>query len=220
MLPLTLCQEPLSFHASVRVPGRNAILEMTTPELAPPRRGRKRKVFGTVDAIPADVLPKFWRRTLPEMCRLYGRVCAYLGMRIHEATGQPSVDHFVAKSVDPRLAYEWSNFRLAALTVNRSKKAMVAFVDPCGIGAGWIHLDFVTYEVRWRGPDAAVSAAAVANTLKVLNEPTFCAARQSDHGWYLGIPDDEGQPREQRTFAWLQHESPFVAAELIRQGLQ
>lgn len=218
MLPVRLADEPEDFNSKVREPGNRAIQEMIDPALAPRRPGPRRKVYGHLDSIPPSALPDLWTRALDDMCGAYDRICAYLGMRIPLAVGQPTVDHFVPKSLAPELAYEWSNFRLASLTANRLKDAAAEFVDPCSMAIRCFELDFARYEVRWVGPQHAASPMAISNTLTVLNEPTCCDAREDHHGWYLGIPDKSGRPRDRRSYAWLASESPFVAAELVRQG--
>lgn len=220
MLFVRPASEPHDFIVKVRVPGANAIREMINPALAPTRPGPKRKVYGSLAAIPVSALPKLWARALPDLCAAYGRTCAYLGMQIPLGVGQPTVDHFVPKSQNRGLAYKWSNFRLASLIANRCKDELAEFADPFRIADGWFALDVVTYEVRWAGPTNALGAAAIVNTLNVLNEPTFCDARRDHHGWYLGTADDFNRPRGRISFADLQIISPFVARELERQNLR
>ncbi|MEZ4474959.1 MAG: hypothetical protein R3F60_30040 [bacterium] len=159
-------------------------------------------------------MPPFWRDALPDLRLAYDDVCAYLGMRIHPATGAATVDHFEPRSRNTAGAYEWTNFRLAVARVN-SLKGEHQVHDPFTIEPGWFVLDIGTFEVKPAdGLDAALRAG-LCETIRHLglNEVTFCQARERYHDDYLGLGDREPLPLE-----WLQRECPFVAAELARQG--
>lgn len=127
---------------------------------------------------PASKLKDYWNWPA---CRTHllnafrGR-CAYLGL--YTPDGQ--VDHFVAKSVDRTRAYDWSNFRWGNSRVNLLKGGK-AFVDPCGMGQGWIEINPASLEFTI-GPNLPIDQRQMAeNTVAVLNDPELVAARR----WYV-----------------------------------
>ena len=207
--------EPRAFDAQVRQPGRNALLELVGDPAASERRGPRRPVLASrIQDLPGKDLPDYWTKALPELKTAYLGICAYLGMRIHPATGSATVDHFLPKSKNQELAYEWSNFRLATAWVNSCKGEHEDVLDPFEIRDGWFVLNIGTFEV---GPAEGLEDAgktAVTRTIDrlKLNKPTFCDARREYHDRYYGLStDDKPFP-----LSWLQRESPFVARELAR----
>ena len=66
-------------------------------------------------------------------------------MRIHRnvpAGARSSVDHFVPKTVDPTLAYEWNNnYRLASGRVNSCKGNQTNILDPFLVDSDWFEMD-------------------------------------------------------------------------------
>src|SRR5439155_22494098 len=103
-------EEPLTFQETVREPGR-AFLK-TSPN---PKSWKNRE---------------YWQDCIPDLYDAYEGICAYCAEWIPETTGDPTVDHFIPKSVRPELAYEWSNFRLACLRFNRWKRNYQDVLDP------------------------------------------------------------------------------------------
>ena len=86
-------------------------------------------------------------------------VCAFsgAGKRI-EPTADVTVDHMVPKSRNWRLVYEWRNYRLACLRMNR-KKWDYTVLDPFCIDDDWFVMDIVECRVypapsRGRIPEA------------------------------------------------------------------
>lgn len=205
MIPVRLADEPARFDVEVRQPGLVAVRELAGDPLVPRRRGPRRQR-----------LPELWTRALPDMRRLYRRTCAYLGLYVHRGTGRDTVDHFVPKTADRRLAYEWSNLRYASADVNRLKGTR-DFVDPFHVEEGWFGLDLVTFRVRVCHDVSPGDEPRWAHTLKVLNEPTFCDARQWYHERYFGRQLDSLDPNEPMPYETLCVEAPFVARELRRQ---
>lgn len=218
MIPVVAKPEPADFNAKVRAPGNAALLELIGSASAPKRRGRKRPVVATqVQDIPGRNLPNYWAESLPDLRKAYDNVCAYLGMYIHEATGAATVDHFHPKSKYQPLAYEWTNYRLAAQQVNANKREFEDVLDPFQITAGWFELDIGTFEVipsRDFGPQVQQQVDATIKRLK-LNEPTFRKARERYHDSYLGLGSNSIGPLPE---GWLKRECPFVFSELRRQG--
>ena len=215
MIRIWRAQEPSGFDAQVRRPGRNALLELTGDPTAPHRPGPRRGVLASrIQDLRGKDLPDLWTTALPELRTAYMGICAYLGMRIHPATGAATIDHFLPKSKYQELAYEWSNFRLASARVNSCKGEHEDVLDPFEIRDGWFVLNIGTFEVEPAEGLEGATKEAVKRTIGrlKLNEPTFCEARREYHDRYFGLStDDEPLP-----LSWLQRESPFVARELTR----
>jgi hypothetical protein len=194
------------------------LLELIGDPAAPARPGPKRsKVADRIADIPAQKLPDFWRKCLPQLRTAYRDTCAYLGMKIHPATGAASIDHFRPKSTHQQLAYEWSNFRLAAQQVNTNKGEHGDVMDPFEVHCGWFALDIGTFEVRPSTDLDSLQRTRVELTISrlKLNEPTFCKTREEYHDWYHGLRVSSGKGLP---LTWLRDECPYVAYELDRQG--
>ena len=215
---------PDDFEELVGAPGRHALWELTGDPRAPTRRGPKRKqVYKSIADIPVEELEKtsYWTRVLPQVRTSYGHICAYLAMRIDEATGAATIDHFEPKSKARAKAYEWSNFRLAAALVNTFKDDAEDVLDPFEIEDGWFVLDCLTFKVEVNPELDGVLQRRIRTTIDEglrLNNPTFCERRRYCHDRYLGIQSETDDPSEPWSLSWLESECPFVASELRRQG--
>lgn len=181
MIPVTLADEPASFDAHVRKRGADAIKRLLGKPVKQRGRGPSR-TYARADDIPPDKFPAYWsekrksddRSALDDLFDAYDHRCAYLGLRIERATGNPSVDHYVPKERDWRLVYEWSNYRLCAASVNGAKGTRLV-VDPFEVKAGWFVLDLDTALVR-RGDDAPRKRhRRIDATLRILNLTAGCA---------------------------------------------
>ncbi|MCK6523480.1 hypothetical protein L6R49_18870 [Myxococcota bacterium] len=221
-MPVQEAAEPAGFDADVRGPGNRAIDELLGQIPPVRRRGRPRKNEGKYNAetdIPAGELKDYWTRALPALRSAYNDTCAYLGLRIDESTGTATVDHFIHKAHDRRKAYEWSNFRLAALSVN-TVKGQKSVLDPFRINEGWFALDLSSYEIVPGLQPSDPLWARVDQTIRdlQLNDATFIATRRRLCLRYMGFSMED----EAETTPWplsdLQFFSPFLASELRRQG--
>jgi len=94
----------------------------------------------------------YWREIHDDLYKMSRGICAYCaswtprtssGKRDHT-----SVDHFIPRSVEPNLAYEWSNFRLCRVRLNQNKSDSLDVCDPVYIRNGWFSLDFLTFLMR------------------------------------------------------------------------
>jgi uncharacterized protein (TIGR02646 family) len=225
MIPVTPQPPPtdFDFNGQVAIPGRNALLELIGDPNAPKRSGPPRKTYSSIEAIPGTVLPAFWRRALPSLREVYGHTCAYLGLRIHPATGAAEVDHFRPKSKHQILAYSWDNFHLSCKRVNTNKDDHEDVLDPFTIPQGLFSLNLLSGEVEI-GPAATTPAIrrqvkATISRLKLNEEPTFVAARKDYIDRHLGLSNPAClvslPPMD---FLSLEFEAPFVATEIVRQG--
>lgn len=198
MIPVVQQPEPANFDAEIRQPGL-AWLQAQGIALSGP--------------LPkATKLPAYWSRTNEALWQAYGGVCAYLAIYFEWATGAASTDHFVAKSKDVALAYEWSNYRLSCLGPNRNKNKFDDVLDPIGLAADTFVLNLVSGEIR-PNPDlkqtqVAIAAGKTITRLK-LDSPEHNRMRQHHYTQYL-------RHRDAQTLREL---SPFVWYEAQRQGL-
>ncbi len=226
MIRVDPADEPPGFNDAVRVPGRRAIVEMVgkTPEV-PRTAGRPygqrchevRQPDGTTKTVPivreedlpATALPQLWTEALDDLMAAYRRICAYSCFRIHPVTGARSVDHMAPKSRAWDRVYEWSNYRLACSLLNARKRDFSMVLDPFEVEDGWFELELVGFQVRpapGLDPEIRARIAATIETLG-LDDFRHSRARDAELYWSGDI-----------SFAHLMEESPFVAAELRRQG--
>jgi hypothetical protein len=152
-----------------------------------------------------------WRECLDDLCNAYDRICAYMGLFIEPVTGSPTVDHMVARTHDWRLAYEWSNYRLACALMNARKGECTGVLDPFEVEDEWFGLEFVGNQVVIRGGLDEATRQRVQVTIERLglNSEECCKARGAYVEAYLSgeIP----LPR-------LKRRAPFIARELRRQA--
>lgn len=177
--------EPEDFDARVRQPGRQAI------------------------ATGIDPLPPYWRHSLPQLHHAYGGICAYLSIRIPRGVGSRSTDHFVAKSKETDLIYEWSNYRLACSLMNSRKGSFTDILDPFEIEDGWFVLELSALQVLPNPELPEELRKAVQDTIDRLdlNDSECLAARGEVFDYFL----------QHGSFKALEKQSPFVARELRRQ---
>ncbi len=162
-------------------------------------------------------MPPLWRKCLEDLHRAYNGVCAYLGIYIERATGAVSTDHFVAKSSLPSLAYEWSNYRLACLAMNARKNNFEDVLDPFEIPADLFRIELVTGRIycnaekskAWR--DKAQDTIVRLDLDNGINRDVRTKHFEEYLKW---ASDNPGRARDHLRFY-----SPFVWAEVIRQGL-
>lgn len=194
MIRVTMQAEPQKFEREVRKPGKAYLAKVPNPTS---------KQFQT---------HAYWTRIGREIYLAYGKVCAYTCHYIAPDTGSRHVDHFVAKTRKPALAYEWSNYRLACGLVN-SRKGTAVVLDPFTIQDGWFVINFPSLLVK---PDSTLSASdqiAVKYTidkLRLNDEVTCVQARMSYIRNYCQGRID---------FEHLRKEAPFLGMELERQDL-
>ena len=122
MIPVTLQPEPPVFNAVVRIPGQQYLRQHPNA-----RSSRIKSLW------QGEMLYKLWDA--------YSRICAYLCIYIEFPSGVATVDHLVPKSLAPTQAYEWDNYRLACLGINR-KKGTQTILDPIGLRPQSFFIEF------------------------------------------------------------------------------
>lgn len=217
MIPVIPQPAPPSFEATVRRPGLDAIAELVGEAPSVPRRGRKRKVVASSrEQIPPDKFPELWREALPDLREKYGNLCAYLALYIHHATGSATVDHFVPKSKDWRLVYEWSNYRLSSSIINAKKLEREIKLDPFEIKPGLFALEFVELQVvpgpAAEGDMVKIVTDTIEEDLGLNRRECLKARREYVEAYRAGPPRGIALER-------LEEHAPFIAQELRRQGL-
>ena len=156
--------------------------------------------------------PNHWRHCAMQLWEAYKGICAYLCVVIPRGTGARSVDHLAPKSNHPKVAYEWSNYRLVCSLMNARKREFEDVLDPFEILDGWFILELSFLQVL-PNPDldeeTRSRVKATIDRLK-LDDDECRKARAMYYDAYL-----EGD----LPFHLLERWSPFVAMELRRQGL-
>ena len=187
--------EPPQFETDVRIPGLEFLSETTNPTAG---EWRSRS---------------YWRRILTELHDAYKGVCAYTCHWIAYDTGASTVDHFVAKTIEPALAYEWNNYRLACGRMNGRKGAHHDVLDPFKLPRSAFQLDFPSLQIfpsTEHGDDLIGQANSTISRLGLNDEicvkarlvyvREYCMAR---------IP-----------LEYLECNAPFIFREIMRQNLE
>lgn len=198
MIPVMMQPEPASFDANVRQKGLDHL---------------KRKGFKMDQPLPprAEIEP-YWRDCLTDLHQAYGGICAYLGIFFERVMGGASVDHFVAKSANAGLAYEWDNYRLACSTMNSRKRDYSDVLDPFSLASGLFRLELLTGHIYPAPGLLPETLRLVEQTIKRLGlDDPQC--RELRARWYQEYLDHE-LPKD-----YLKAKSPFVWHEASRQGL-
>lgn len=161
---------------------------------------------------PRTTIPPYWRDCLDDLYDSYDGICAYLCIQFERVTGTASTDHFVPKSAIPKLAYEWSNYRLACLAINAKKGTCQNVLDPFCVKNDWFRLELLTGRTY---PNPSLSLALrdqISNTIKRLdlNKSGIRKTRVCHFQDYI---------KKHISSIHLQRYSPFVYMEAKRQGL-
>ena len=187
--------EPASFNSLVRIPGRKFLRKTPKPTA---------KQF----ASHSD-----WREILDVLHDSYAGICAYSCHWIPYDTGNDTVEHFKPKSKYPKLAYEWSNYRLVCGLLNGRKQNQEDVLDPFNVANGQFILIFPSLFVV---PAPSLSSATKNKVLKTisrlgLNDEGTCL--KSRIKWTTDYCNDDYD------FRHLERHAPFIALELKRQKL-
>lgn len=201
MIPVKPQLEPTIFNQKVRIPGNNYLRKIaqaqntSTPKL-------KSKEWTHHD---------YWGCVRVDMYDLYKGICAYSAHWIPRSSN-PNVDHFIAKSADPWLAYEWTNYRLACPLVNIHKKDYPDVLDPFSIQEKWFFLEFPSLIVK-PNPD-------LPREVHEKVQCTICRLKLNEDEAFI---DDRNAWLERYcltgNFNQLKRDAPFIAYELERQNL-
>lgn len=198
MIPVSPAPEPSTFDEEVRNPGLCWLAEKGWAANEPPAK--------------AGDLPPHWQKVSKDLWSTYGGVCAYLAVYFPYPLGAHSTDHFVAKSKNAGLAYEWSNYRLSCLGANRRKGRFDDILDPFEIDDHTFELNLASGEISPNpGNSEDVIRRAEETILRLrLNDPMTKEMRAQQYEDYC---------RGDISVNYLERNSPFVHYEATRQGL-
>lgn len=194
MIRIYLQPEPLQFDARVRRRGLRFLSRNPNPT---------QKQWGNHN---------YWTEVGFDLHAAYGGICAYSCHWIAYDTGWKTTEHFLPKSHYPRLAYEWSNYRLVAGVLN-GRKSDNEILDPFQIENGWFTLKFPSLlVVPYPGLDSEIKQRVI-STIDILglNDEDTCMKSRAK---YI-----EDYCKGDISFYYLSGEAPFIAKELERQNL-
>lgn len=193
MIPVEEKPEPADFDDRVRTPGTQYLATNPNPNSWANR--------------------SYWREALQDLWVAYSGICAYSCHWIPPDTGGSSVDHYLPKSIRPDLAYEWSNYRLAAAKFNARKWNHLDVLDPFEIEEETFVIVFPAMLIKpgpGLSPEEKEHALETIDRLKLNADETLVSSRLR---WILDYCDDH------ISYHHLQEKAPFIAYELRRQGL-
>jgi hypothetical protein len=153
-----------------------------------------------------------WRHASANLHSAYNGICAYTCSYL--AFADKSVDHYLPKALHPDKAYEWDNYRLSLQLVNHFKGNSLEVLDPFIVQTGSFTIDFPSCLVH---PSVNLVSPLLEKIVKTID-----ILRLNDH-------DDFVQKRcdlmldfaeEKLSLGDLSNLYPFLAAEVIRQGIQ
>ena len=195
MIPVQLQPEPSDFNKKVRVKGLAFLKNNPKPDS---------KAWKSRD---------YWTAAINDLCKAYNRMCAYSAQWIPPVQGNPTIDHYIPKSIVPGQAYEWSNYRLSCQLLNSRKREFQDVLDPFIIQPGWFVLHFPSLHVKPGSNLDTPTRQRVISTINrlKLNDEDSCI--QSRESWL--IPYCQGK----YPFSFLKEKAPFIAYELERQKL-
>ncbi len=159
---------------------------------------------------PGRILLKDWlepmglsQYALAKAIQAYGGICAYLCVFVQRVTGGVGVDHFVAKSRNAGLAYEWGNYRLAWGTMNSRKRDFADVLDPFFLTQNLFRLQ-LSVGHSYPNPELAPQARVIVEQTieRLAPDDTPCRNLRTD--WFGEYVKGE------ITADYLRRNSPFV----------
>ncbi|MDR1467896.1 MAG: hypothetical protein LBT00_01235 [Spirochaetaceae bacterium] len=193
MIPVVKQEEPKDFNKKVRIPGQRFL--QTDP--SPSSRQLQRH--------------NYWRYIKEDLYNLYANICAYTGEWIPVTSA--SVDHFIPKSKEPQLAYEWDNYRLTTGIMNNNKGEQTDIIDPFDVHTGWFVLVLPSCDIKPCTTLDEIDSKRVDRTINILKLNSYDRTNKR-----YGII--QAYIRNDITFDLLQRKYPYIAFELERQGVR
>jgi len=193
MIPVMSQPEPQDFQVKVSAKGRSFL------ERNPHTKNWK---YGS-----------YWTLALPDLWNSYQGICAYCCYYI-PSEQNATVDHFIPKSIEPEMAYEWRNYRLATLKMNARKGNSIDLIDPFELADGSLQLLFPAMLIR---PDPTLPLERkeqILSTIKRLKLNADETLVQSRLQWMLAYCDGH------ISFKFLSRVAPFIAFEIERQAIK
>jgi hypothetical protein len=195
MIPVKKQNEPENFNSDVRIKGLRFLSGNPHPTS---------KEFGKHN---------YWKYINAELYRLYKGICAYTGEWFSSSQSNISVDHFIPKTISPRRAYEWDNYRLTTQKINNNKGDIIGLIDPFEVRFGWFILDFPSCLIKPNNDLSATEYEKVKFTIKVLRLNSDDEIVQNRCNIIIYFINGD------ITFKFLKDKYPYIAYELERQDL-
>jgi hypothetical protein len=135
MIQVALPSPPVNYESEVNIPGK-AFLRNTSD---PTKRDWKNH--------------RYWYRIHDYLYNEHNGICLYCASwtprrQQSNAFDHTSIDHFIPKTSNAQLAYEWSNFRLCRSRLNNYKSDFQDVLDPCLVSNYWFYLDFTSFLIK------------------------------------------------------------------------
>jgi hypothetical protein len=191
MIPVAKQQEPKCFNERVRIPGQQFLNNNPHP---------KSKEF-----------PNYWTNIKEDLYRLYKSICAYTGEWFPVTSA--SVDHFIPKSIEPQLTYEWDNYRLTTDEMNNVKGDKMNLIDPFEVKIGWFVLIFPGC---WISPCITLNKDDNRRVQRTIDILKLNSSEQSDKRYNI----IQKYIYRHVTFDFLREKYPYIASEIERQGVR
>lgn len=198
MIPVALQPEPDDFEEKVRQPGHAWLSQNGIARDQPPPS--------------PSALPNYWTASNKQLWEAYSGVCAYLAIFFEWATGAASTDHFIAKSRNAGDAYEWGNYRLSCLDANRKKNRFDDVLDPVGLAPNTFIINFASGEIL---PNPSLDADTLTAAIKTIQRLKLDSPENNE----MRARRFQSYISNECSLAHTRKESPFIYAEIIRQGL-
>ncbi len=204
MIPVKPAPEPQSFDKNVRIPGRKFLSDLCVPK----------------QRNPGVLIPwndaRYWKRCANKLEKSYNHICCYVGMRINGNIDDErrSVEHFIPKSVEPWLAYEWSNYRLACRKANTDRGTKTV-IDPFLVGPDDFRIDLFSCELFPNSELSPAERELIQKTIDSigLNNSYWKANRRTYYERYQDLI--KNCPVEEAN-KYLKKNAPIILAELQR----
>jgi hypothetical protein len=193
MIPVVKQREPEDFNKKVRMPGQVFLKNNPSPNSVQFQRHN------------------YWKHIREDLYQQYKNICAYTGEWFPWPSA--SVDHFVPKSIEPQLAYEWDNYRLTTKNMNNIKADKIGIIDPFEVQFGWFVMIFPACAVKSCNNLNERDKKKINDTICILelNSSERIEKRYGIISNYIS---------KDISFDSLRKNYPYIAYELERQGLR
>lgn len=197
--------EPEIFDDKVRKPGK---AWLDKQDFYDPQNPKAKK------RVPKKTkFPTYWLNISKEIYDAYRGICAYLGIYFEQATGASSVDHFLPKTLYPGLTYEWDNYRLSCLGINRKKGQREEIMDPFLVPDHAFHINFSSGRMFPNPAATRTEQQLVQHTIDELN-------LNSANIREMRCKHIDLYANKKVSANYMQTHSPYVWAEIKRQHLE
>lgn len=118
--------------------------------------------------LPKGVRPKdLWSPFLPFLADGFSNLCGFGAMFV----GKGTIDHWISCIENPKLAYQWNNYRYLDSWVNASKNKCLSseLLDPFEVQDGWFEIVLPSLQLQITSNVPLHLKAKAENTLKRLH---------------------------------------------------